>query len=96
MSVSATDSARLAPRTTMWLAFATILVAPLIAMRFTDQVSWTAVDFAAAAALLALLGLSIEAATRLLHRPLARRAAIAAAVVLVALIWAEGAVGIFH
>ncbi|SEK70744.1 hypothetical protein SAMN05216382_0960 [Sphingomonas palmae] len=96
MSVSAAPAPRTAPRLAMWLVFAAILVAPLIAMRFTDQVNWTAFDFAAAAALLALLGLSVEAATRLLHRPLARRAAVAAAVVLVALIWAEGAVGIFH
>lgn len=62
-------------------------------MRFTDQVSWTGFDFAAAAALLAL---SVEVATRLFHHPPARRAATAAAVALVALIWAEGAVGILH
>lgn len=96
MSVAPARSALPTLRTAMWLAFAAMLVVPLVAMRFTEEVNWTAFDFAAATALLALLGLSVEGATRLLHRPLARRAAVAAAVALVALIWAEGAVGIFR
>jgi len=83
-------------RRAMWLAFGAILLVPLLAMRFTDQLSWTASDFAAAALLLGALGLAIEAATRLLHRPRARRLAIAAATAAVALVWAEGAVGLFH
>lgn len=96
MSVTPARPALPTLRTAMWLAFAALPLVPLIAMRFTEEVNWTPFDFAAAAALLALLGLSVEAATRLLHRPLARRAAVAAAVALVALIWAEGAVGIFR
>ncbi len=83
-------------RRAMWLAFAALLVTPLIAMRVTPEVNWTASDFAAAALLLATLGLAIEAATRFLRHPRARRLTIAAATAAVALVWAEGAVGLFH
>ena len=82
-------------RRAMWLAFGLILAAPLIAMRVTPEVSWTASDFAGAALLLGALGLAIEAATRL-RRPRARCLTIIAATAAVALVWAEGAVGLFH
>ena len=83
-------------RRAMWLALAAMLVTPLVAMRLTNEVHWTTSDFAAAALLLGTLGLAVEAATRLLHRLLARRLIIAAATAAVALVWAEGAVGLFH
>ncbi|NTS63778.1 hypothetical protein HRV97_01215 [Sphingomonas sp. HHU CXW] len=83
-------------RRAMWLAFAALLIAPLIAMRLTPEVNWTTSDFAAAALLLGTLGLAVDVATRLLHRPHARRLAIAAVTAAVALVWAEGAVGLFH
>jgi hypothetical protein len=83
-------------RRAMWLAFAETLIAPLIAMRLTPEVNWTASDFAAAALLLGTLGLAVEAATRFLRRPRARHLSIAAATAAAALVWAEGAVGVFH
>lgn len=83
-------------RTAMWLALAAILLAPLVAMRFTSEVNWTGSDFAAAAMLLGALGLAVEAATRLLRRPSARAASVGVALLAVAAVWAEGAVGIFH
>ena len=82
-------------RRAMWLALAALLIVPLIGMRLTSEVNWTASDFAAAALLLGTLGLVVEAATRFLH-PRARRLSVAAAIAAVALVWAEGAVGLFH
>jgi len=80
----------------MWLAFAAILLAPVIAMRFTREVNWTAHDFAFAALLLGALGLAVEVATRMLHRRAVRTAAIGLASLVAVLAWAEGAVGLFH
>lgn len=79
----------------MWAVIAAILLLPLVAMQFTDEVNWTAFDFAAAGVLLVGAGLVWEVATRLVsERP--RRLVIAAVLVLVvALLWAQGAVGIF-
>ena len=92
-----TASAPLAhARRAMWLALAALLIVPLVGMRLTSEVNWTASDFAAAALLLGTLGLVVEAATRFLHHPRARRLSIAAAIATVALVWAEGAVGLFH
>lgn len=71
-----------------------LLLVPLVAMQFTHEVTWTAFDFAAAAALLIGTGLLYEVALRLLHT---RRARIAAGAVLAGgllLVWAELAVGI--
>jgi hypothetical protein len=42
-------------RPAMWAAAALVLLAPLVAMRFTDQVDWSAADFA-------LMGLMLAAA----------------------------------
>ena len=82
-------------RRAMWLALAALLIVPLVAMRLTPAVNWTASDFAAAALLLGTLGLVVEAATRFLHHHRARRLTVAAAIATVALVWAEGAVGLF-
>jgi len=83
-------------RRAMWLALAALLIVPLVGMRLTSAVNWTASDFAAAALLLGTLGLAVEAATRFVPRPRARRLTVAATTAAVALIWAEGAVGLFH
>ena len=70
------------------------LLAPLLAMQFTTQVTWTAADFAAAAVLLTGTGLLFVLALRTFPT---RRARIGAGVALACgmlLIWAELAVGI--
>jgi hypothetical protein len=88
------DRARLG-RLAMWATIAGLLVLPLVAMRFTDEVAWTAADFAAAAVLLGGAGAIYEIATR---RAVSsrRKAVIATALVaIVVLVWLEGAVGIF-
>jgi peptidoglycan/LPS O-acetylase OafA/YrhL len=72
-----------------------LLLIPLIAMQFTDQVKWTLFDFVAAGVLLLgtglMCGLVMRKVKKIKHR-------IAICVVLLAallLIWLELAVGIF-
>lgn len=73
-----------------------LLLIPLVAMQFTNEVVWTLSDFGVAGALLAGTGLAYELTTRRLRSPRSR--AIASVVIIGAflLIWAELAVGIFH
>jgi hypothetical protein len=83
-------------RPIMWGGLALLLVAPLIAMRFTGEVRWGAEDFLAAAMLLAGLGAAVEIVMRVVAVPLARTLLIGGAAVCALLLWAEGAVGIFR
>ena len=71
------------------------LMTPLIAMQFTSEVNWTASDFVAAAALLAVVGVGLECATRLVRSRTASVSLMLLIVAGAALVWAEGAVGIF-
>jgi hypothetical protein len=72
-----------------------ILLIPLIAMQFTDEVKWTTLDFGAAAALLLSTGLLCELVLRKVKQ-LKYRVALCAAILLVCfLVWLELAVGIF-
>ncbi|WP_022683345.1 hypothetical protein [Sphingobium bisphenolivorans] len=82
-------------RTIIWCLAAAILLMPLVAMQFTDEVRWTAWDFAAAGGLLiGAIGLYEVAARVLRDRRLLPLIA-AVLMLMVLLIWAEGAVGIF-
>lgn len=81
-------------RWAMWGAVAALLVAPLVAMRFTDEVNWTAADFAAAALLLGGAAALIEVAVRTLRTPAARAAAGVAILLALGLVWGELAVQI--
>lgn len=71
-----------------------ILLVPLIAMMFTDEVNWTVTDFILMGALLISAGLLF---TFVAGRVSARYRAVIAAVFIavVLLIWAELAVGVF-
>jgi ABC-type cobalt transport system substrate-binding protein len=82
-------------RVGMWGLFGMLLLTPLIAMQFTDDVRWTGSDFATAAVLFAALGVSIELAMRAITRPPARVGVIVMLVAALLAIWAHGAVGIF-
>jgi hypothetical protein len=77
------------------LSVAGLLLVPLLAMRFTDEVNWTPFDFAVAGVLLLGTGLAYEfAASR--TQKVAHRIAIGAVLLLVLLVvWAHLAVGIF-
>lgn len=78
----------------IWTVPALLLLVPLVAMRFTDEVAWTASDVALAAA----LSFGCVGLCRLLARspaPRRRRVAAGGLVLLaVLLVWIDGAVGI--
>jgi len=72
-----------------------ILLLPLIAMQFTDEVNWTFFDFVIAGILLIGTGLIIEIAMRKIKNIQYLIAFIVAILIFLFLIWAELAVGIF-
>jgi len=74
---------------------ALLLLIPLIAMQFTDEVNWTLFDFVVAGALLLGTGLMCELAIRKIHKMKYRIAICVALLAVFLLIWAELAVGIF-
>ena len=81
-------------RIALWGTAGFLLLLPLVAMQFTDQVVWDATDFAIFGALLLGAGLTCELAVRKTSNSAYRYAvgvAVAAAFVLV---WVNGAVGI--
>lgn len=77
------------------LSVAFILAIPLVAMQFTDEVNWTLSDFVIMGILLTGTGLMVELVIRKIRKPENRFALIAAILILLLLIWAELAVGIF-
>lgn len=82
-------------RVILWVAVATglLLLVPLAAMQFTDEMAWTLFDFMLAGALLFGAGLIFVLAARKVrvHRAVIGIAVAAALIYL----WAELAVGIF-
>ena len=72
-----------------------LLLVPLVAMLFTNEVSWEVSDFAVAGALLIGAGLIIEIVIRKVKQPGPRLILIFSIVVLLFLIWVELAVGLF-
>jgi len=77
-----------------WGAAAALLLVPRVAMQFTDEVDWSAADFAVFGAMLAGAGGAFELAVRM-TRSTAYRAAVGVALAAAfLLVWANGAVGI--
>lgn len=72
-----------------------ILAAPALAMRFSNEVNWGPGDFVVAGGLLGLAGLGLELAAQAPVKRTGRLALSAAILGLVALVWAELAVGLF-
>lgn len=72
-----------------------ILLIPLIAMQFTDEVNWNLSDFVVAGALLLGTGLMCEIVIRKVKNIRYRIAVCVALLAILLLIWAELAVGIF-
>ena len=77
------------------LTIAILLLIPLIAMQFTDEVNWTLFDFVIAGALLLGTGLTCEIVIRKINKIKHRIAICVTLLVALVLIWAELAVGIF-
>lgn len=77
-----------------WGAATVLLLVPLVAMQFTDEVNWSVADFVVFGAMLACAGGAFELAARM-TRNTAYRAAVAVALAAAfLLVWANGAVGI--
>ena len=76
-----------------WSAAALILLHPLVAMPFTDEVNWGAADFLFMAALLGGVGLGLELALRNTNSAAYRAASGLALVSALLLVWINVAVG---
>lgn len=72
-----------------------ILLAPLAAMQFTDEVRWSAFDFIVAALLLSGAGLLYVLLARSIATRGGRIGAACALFTLLLIVWAELAVGVF-
>lgn len=72
-----------------------LLLIPLIAMQFTDEVSWSLFDFVVMGILLLGTGLMCELVMRKVKKTGHRIALSGALLVVLFLIWADLAVGIF-
>jgi peptidoglycan/LPS O-acetylase OafA/YrhL len=77
------------------LSAALLLLIPLVAMQFTQEVNWTLSDFIVMGALLLGTGLACEFVLRKVKKAEHRIAICAALLVALVLIWMELAVGIF-
>lgn len=82
-------------RNIILLAITVILLVPLIAMVFTDEVNWSAFDFFVAASLLISVGFLVDFVVRKIKHSTYKIAACIAIFLLLFIIWAELAVGIF-
>jgi hypothetical protein len=77
------------------LTVAFLLLIPLIAMQFTNEVAWTLSDFVIMGVLLLGTGFICELVIRSVKKAEYRIAICAAVLVALLLVWAELAVGIF-
>lgn len=77
-----------------WSAAALILLHPLVAMQFTDEVNWDAADFLFMGVLLAGVGIGLELAVRNTASAAYRAAAGIALASAFLLVWINAAVGI--
>lgn len=77
------------------LITAILLLIPLIAMQFTDEVNWTLFDFIVAGVLLSGTGMMIELVMRKVNNNRLRITVCVTLLVILFFIWAELAVGIF-
>jgi ABC-type cobalt transport system substrate-binding protein len=77
------------------LIAALILLIPLIAMQFTNEVNWAFSDFLVAGGLLFGAGLLVEFVVRKVKQSQYRLLLIMGVIVAFLLLWAELAVGIF-
>lgn len=77
------------------IAVVAILSVPLIAMQFTTEVNWSLADFVIMGILLLGTGLACEFILRNVTSRNSRIGLVAAVLVLLFLVWAELAVGIF-
>lgn len=78
------------------LGTAFILLIPLVAMQFTDEVDWNLADFAVIGVLLLGTGFAYELVAKKIGNPTHRAIAGAVLVLAILIVWADLAVGIFN
>ncbi len=83
------------PRIAIWGSVVLVLLIPLVAMQFTDEVNWDFMDFIVAGALLSFAALAYELASRKLGNSKYRLAVGIAILAVLLIVWIELAVGIF-
>ena len=81
-------------RIAAWATAALILLLPLVAMQFTNEVNWDVADFAVFGALLVGAGVTCELAARMTGNTAYRSAVGVAVAAAFLLVWVNGAVGI--
>lgn len=81
-------------RVAAWSAAGLLLLLPLVAMQFTDDVDWSVADFVFAGVLLAGVGIPLELAVRKKSDTVYRVAVGVGLVGALLLVWMNGAVGI--
>lgn len=81
-------------RTVAWSAVAAVLLLPLVATLFTDDVNWSAADFLFAGVVLVSVGVAFELVVRKTTDTVYRAAMAVALAGALLLVWANGAVGI--
>ena len=69
------------------LAVPALLLIPFLAMRFTNEVNWTALDFITMGVMLLITGLAIEVALRIVKTTWIRAAAVLAILVGFVMVW---------
>jgi len=93
-ALSAIESRSTAPRSAPWVAAALLLLLPLIAMQFTDEVNWDGTDFIVAGALLFGACGAYELAAKTTGSTAYRAGAGLAILAALLLVWINLAVGI--
>jgi peptidoglycan/LPS O-acetylase OafA/YrhL len=82
-------------RVALWTFAALLLATPWVAMRFTDEVRWDAMDFLVFGAMLLMAGGLVELVVRLSRRRIVVLGAVALVGAAFLLVWAELAVGVW-
>jgi ABC-type Mn2+/Zn2+ transport system permease subunit len=77
------------------LTMGILLMVPLVAMQFTNEVDWSLFDFVVMGSLLLIVGLTAEFSLRKIKGRMSRIVTIAIILFIFLLIWAELAVGVF-
>lgn len=82
-------------RLALWSVAALMLLLPAVAMRFTDEVRWDAMDFLVFGGMLLMAGGLVELVVRLSRRRIVVLGAVALVGGAFLLVWAELAVGVW-